>query len=140
MSRGRKRIVLEYKNIYVINIPDNINLDFLIKLLSKIHTNEKGCWIRGNDSSIYTTIKWNDKIQQAHRVSYEIFKGQKIPSHLFGCHECDVKACINPDHIFIGSNGLNIQDARIKGIVFPVKVRGSKWNKYPKLRKFLKGY
>lgn len=129
----------EYRNIVVINIPDNISEDIILNLFNNIHKNSKGCWVRGDDSSVYTTIKYNNKVQQAHRVSYEIFK-ERIPDHLLGCHECDVKACINPEHIFPGSQALNLQDARIKGRVFPPKLKKSKWSEFPKLRKLLKGY
>lgn len=128
------------KNIIVIEIPDNINLNMISKLLSDIHINDKGCWIRGNDSMKYTSIKFEGKRQQAHRVSYEIFKGKKIPYNLNGCHECDIKACINPEHIFPGDDALNIQDARIKGRIFPVRIKKSKWANFPKLRQLLKGY
>ena len=135
MGRANK----EYRKIIIIELPDNMDLEIIAKLLSNIHTNEIGCWIRGNDSTIYTSIKWNGKVQRAHRVSFEIFK-HRIPDHLFGCHTCDVRACINPEHIFIGNASMNIQDARVKGRIFTPKIEKSKWANFPKLRKLLKGY
>lgn len=140
IKNNRWRHKYEYKNILVMQLPDNIDLELIEELLGNIHFNEKGCWVRGDDSTTYTSIKHNGKIQHAHRVSFEIFNGQKVPEHLFGCHECDIKACINPEHIFIGNSQLNMQDARIKGRVKDIRIEKSKWAEFPKLRKLIKGY
>jgi HNH endonuclease/Sigma-70, region 4 len=50
----------------------------------------------------------------AHRASYMIFKGE-ITNGLLVCHSCDVKACVNPDHLWLGTNSDNIQDMCKKG-------------------------
>jgi hypothetical protein len=50
----------------------------------------------------------------AHRVAYEIAKG-KIPKGFYVCHKCDNRICINPDHLFIGNQTDNMQDASDKG-------------------------
>lgn len=126
-----KRKKKEIKRIIVISIPDNISLELADKLFSNIHTNDKGCWVRGDDSTIYTSIKYNGKTQRAHRVSYEIYNNRAIPFNMCGCHKCDVPACINPEHIFIGTNSDNIQDGRSKGRIFTVRPKKSKWADYP---------
>lgn len=77
-----------------------------IRFINNIDT---PCWIRGNDSTIYTGIKVNNKLVKAHRLSYELFKGKKLIHK--GCHHCDTPACINPDHIFDGTNKQNHEDA-----------------------------
>jgi hypothetical protein len=54
-------------------------------------------------------IKVNGKMKKAYRVSYELTKGP-IPDGLLACHICDNPACINPDHIFLGTHKDNGED------------------------------
>ena len=132
--RSRRLKAEDYRNINIIIIPDEANIDLIISLFEHIRfikfkhnninpqVNDK-CWVRGKDSSVYTTIKYNNKKVHAHRVSYEIFKGRRILN--FGCHHCDIKACINPNHIFDGTQRQNMLDGRRKRRIFGISINNN---------------
>lgn len=88
-----------------------------------------GCWlwIGSGDKNGYGRIKINRKNIQAHRLSYQLFKGD-IPNSMLICHTCDVPACVNPDHLFLGTAKENSQDSVKKGRDFRGK-RNAKLSK-----------
>lgn len=74
-----------------------------------------GCWNWTGSLRVgYGVIGDKKKSLGAHRVSYELNKGP-IPEGLVVCHSCDNRRCINPEHLWLGTQKDNMQDCARKG-------------------------
>lgn len=74
----------------------------------------KDCWITDLASKQYPTIRVNGNKKLLSRVMYEICNGE-IPEGMLVCHKCDNPGCVNPSHLFLGTQQDNMTDMVSKG-------------------------
>src|SRR5678815_5427950 len=78
---------------------------------------ETGCiiYLGALDKDGYGRFSFaSSKSMRAHRWAYEHFI-KPIPKGMCVCHHCDNPSCVNPKHLWLGTNGDNTKDRSIKG-------------------------
>ena len=87
------------------------------RLASGLASIEEGkCWTwnRTTNGAGYGTLTVASQSRYAHRLAYELAKGA-IPKGLHVMHSCDNPACINPDHLEVGTRSKNMADCHARG-------------------------
>jgi hypothetical protein len=87
------------------------------KVRSLYKTNADGCWLWQGTIDVHgygVIVDERLRNAKAHRRSYEAHVGP-VPPELHVLHRCDVRACINPAHLFLGTDADNMKDCIQKG-------------------------
>lgn len=85
-----------------------------------INLDESGCWLwtgaktKRGYGGFLRGKQGKQTYYYAHRFMYELANGP-ITNGLFCCHHCDVRNCVNPDHMFLGTTQDNTRDMIAKG-------------------------
>lgn len=96
--------------------PDILSVATAYNMQNYMPVPESGCWLwlGGTTPNGYGRASTARAHVVAHRVFYAYHKGP-IPDGLQVCHKCDTRLCVNPDHLFLGTQSDNANDMYRKG-------------------------
>jgi len=85
-----------------------------LKLAHYARASAGGCllWTGVMNRGGYGRLVWRGQNYSAHRLAYEVAIGP-IPAGMKVLHRCSAPACINPDHLFLGTNADKVAMARM---------------------------
>jgi hypothetical protein len=76
---------------------------------------ETGCWLwtRGRNDGGYGMLSFRGRRCRAHRLAAMVWLGLDPSSRLSVLHRCDTPACVNPDHLYVGTQADNCRDRAV---------------------------
>lgn len=85
--------------------------DIKTRILKRIKIDDNDCWLlpASKKNNGYSKMRINGVNKRAHKVSWEVFVGP-VPKGLLVLHHCDVRHCVNPAHLWLGTPKDNYDD------------------------------
>ncbi len=114
MQKIRENECENCRKIYLQDHPGRRWCSEMCKFLSQIEKNNCWIWKGGLGRHGYAQHRMNNTPIVAYRAAWILFKGE-IPKGICVCHRCDNKKCVNPDHLFLGTQSDNMKDMLEKG-------------------------
>jgi hypothetical protein len=104
------------KGLYV---PDHLKGEAVRRLMARVEKKKNGCWIwtGAKIKTGYGELQFRRMCQapvMVHRLSWALFHGDVQKSQQV-LHKCDTPACVNPEHLFLGTQTDNNHDRHRKG-------------------------
>jgi len=101
-------------------MPPGVSCDMpdtpLVRLLARVRQDDSGCsvWLGTVNPQGYGRLSVRGRLWAAHRLSWHLHRGD-IPPGVFVLHRCDNPGCVNPEHLWLGTQQDNVDDMVAKG-------------------------
>lgn len=111
-----KPLTRENLEAWVVPCGPRKRLAFAEAFWLRVDRSGDGCWpwLGAVVTGGYGRVKFGGRTHLTHRIAY-ILEFGSIPAGLFVCHKCDVRKCVRPDHLFLGTHDQNMTDMVGKG-------------------------
>ena len=104
-----------------ISVSNEISNPLPPRFWRKVIKRHGGCWVwtASRDTSGYGHFRIGGTTFRSHRLAYQETKGQIPPGKILR-HTCDVRHCVNPEHLILGDHQQNCQDRIVRSRSAPV--------------------
>jgi len=122
---GRFSTTATMKHSDISKLASDAHLPLIDRIMCRVwQEDNSGCWIwlgctndfqRAKGTNSRPVMRHNGKPRRlVYYITFELFKS-KIPTGLWVLHRCDNALCVNPAHLFLGTNSDNMRDCAAKG-------------------------
>jgi hypothetical protein len=92
-----------------------------------------GCWLYtgGTNDDGYGIFHVDGQKVYAHRFSFIIHHGKRLPKRVLVCHRCDIRRCIREEHLFLGTAAKNARDRELKRSILKLRLKVVPLRRHP---------